>query len=920
MAVPGEVLELVDRFDRNRDIYCSNNYNETRLRIEFIDPLFKAFGWDVSNERGYAEAYKDVIHEDAIKVGGATKAPDYCFRIGGTRKFFLETKRPWINIKEDIDASFQLRRYAWSAKLPLSVLTDFEEFAVYDCRVKPDKADRASTARLLYLTYSHFSQHWDEIASIFSREAVLKGSFDSYAESTKTKKGTAEVDIAFLSEIEEWRNMLARNLALRNSWLTQRDLNFAIQMIIDRIIFLRICEDRGIEPYRRLMELQSGGQTYQSLCQLFQEADARYNSGLFHFTQEKGVAELPDTFTLNLKLDDKPLKDIIKSLYYPDSPYEFSVLPADILGQVYEQFLGKVIRLTQGHRAVVEDKPEVKKAGGVYYTPTHIVNYIVEHTVGELLERKTPRQAAKLRILDPACGSGSFLLIAYQYLLDWHRDWYESDGPDKHRKELYEGPAGDWRLTTGERKRILLNNIYGVDLDPQAVEVTKLSLLLKVLEGESEESLTTQLRLFHERVLPNLGNNIKCGNSLIGPDFYDTIQMSFLDEEERYGINTFDWKTEFANVLGEGGFDAIIGNPPYIFGEYHNLKAKHYFRANFHLARGQYDTYWLFIEQGLKLTKNKGFFALIVPDALLARDETQSIRIMLLHEGLKRIYHCGCVFKANVSTAVFIVEKGHQLASILSEIRDGRKVVSEHTCSRERFLSDPMYRLLVHASDQEAAILSKIENQCKHLDSFVTISRGEEIGKKEVSSKGSIPILVGDDITRYHIDQPSRFIEITMKDATLYTAPKIVIVKTGNRCIAALDDVGFVTMQSVYNLHLTCPDIRHEALLGLLNSRFVRCFIYKTFTSYKYLFPQLNQTTVLSIPVPASILQEQAALVQLVESMVSLHRKLDTLKTNYEKTFLQRQIEVIDRQIDLMIYKLYGLNSDEIKILENGVS
>jgi predicted type IV restriction endonuclease len=919
MAAPKEVLELVERFGRNRDAYRSNNYNETRLRIEFVDPLFKALGWDMSNERGYAEPYKDVIHEDAIKVGGATKAPDYCFRIGGTRKFFLETKRPSVNIKQDMDAAFQLRRYAWSAKLPLSILTDFEEFAVYDCRIKPDKADKASIARVIYFTYAHYPERWDEIAAVFSREAVLKGFFDTYAESTKAKKGTAEVDAVFLAEIEQWREVLARNLALRNPGLTARDLNFAVQMTIDRIIFLRICEDRGIEPYKRLLELQSEGQTYEALCQGFHEADAKYNSGLFHFTEEKDSSKAPDTLTLTLTIDDKPLKEIIRGLYYPDSSYEFSVLPADILGQVYEQFLGKVIRLTQGHRAVVEEKPEVKKAGGVYYTPTHIVNYIVEHTVGKLLIGKTPRQAAKLRILDPACGSGSFLLGAYQYLLDWHRDSYLADGPEKHRKELYEGPGGDWRLTTAERKRILLNNIYGVDLDPQAVEVTKLSLLLKVLEGESGESLATQLRLFHERVLPNLGNNMKCGNSLVGPDFYDSEQMSFLDEEERYRINTFDWKAEYPEIMRGGGFDAVIGNPPYIFGEYHNQKAKHYLRTHFTLTRDQYDTYWLFIEQGLNLTKSHGRFALIVPDALLARDETRNARAMLLSEGLESIYHCGTVFKANVSTVVFVAAKGERPAVILSEVRGDRTVVPEHSCSRERFVADPMHRFLVHASDQEAAILSRVESECGRLESVANVSRGEEIGKKEVQAEGPIPILVGDDIDRYHIDQPSRFVQKTTKDATLYRAPKIVIVKTGDRCIAGLDSVGFVTMQSVYNLHVSCPDLAHEAVLGLLNSRFVRCYIYKTFTAYKHLFPQLNQTTVQSIRVPVDLPQQQAPLVELVRHMLSLHEKLAVVNTTHDKTVLQRQIEVADRQIDLLVCKLYGLTGEEMKILEHGV-
>ena len=270
---------------------------------------------------------------------------------------------------------------------------------------------------------------WDEIAAIFSRDAVLKGSFDQYAEGLKGKKGTMEVDDAFLQEIERWRDLLARNIALRNPDLQVRELNYAVQMTIDRIVFLRICEDRGIEREDQLQELLEGEQVYERLCQLFRQADSRYNSGLFHFSAEKGQSSSPDDLTLCLKIDDKVLKDIISDLYYP-SPYVFKEIPADILGQVYERFLGKVIRLTAGHQAKVEEKPEVRKAGGVYYTPTYIVDYIVKNTVGKLLEGKTPKEAANLKILDPACGSGSFLLGAYQYLLDWHMKWYSEHDPE----------------------------------------------------------------------------------------------------------------------------------------------------------------------------------------------------------------------------------------------------------------------------------------------------------------------------------------------------------------------------------------------------------------------------------------------------------------------------------------------------------
>ncbi len=392
MPAPQDIVDLVQRFADNIDDYKSSNYNETQVRREFIDPFFTALGWDVENKQGYAEAYKDVIHEDRVKVGGATKAPDYSFRIGMTRKFFVEAKKPFVNVNHDIDPAYQLRRYAWSAKLPLSILTDFEELAVYDGRVAPNKDDGAGVARLRIYKYTEYVEKWDEIAALFSKDAVLKGAFDKFADDKKTKRGTTQVDAAFLIEIEGWRKSLATNLATKNKTLSTRQLNFVVQKTIDRIIFLRICEDRGIENLGRLQSLLNGKNVYDRLIVQFREADERYNSGLFHFNDERGRddAEL-DTLSLTLKIDDQVLKDIILSLYYP-APYAFDVFPADILGQVYEQFLGKVIVLNAQHQVTIEQKPEVRKAGGVYYTPTYIVDYIVEQTVGKLLEGKNPKR------------------------------------------------------------------------------------------------------------------------------------------------------------------------------------------------------------------------------------------------------------------------------------------------------------------------------------------------------------------------------------------------------------------------------------------------------------------------------------------------------------------------------------------------
>ncbi len=538
MPAPESIIQKVQQFDLHRDQYRSAAFSEAEARVQFIDPFFKALGWDMDNTQSFAEQYKEVIHEDKVKVGDATKAPDYSFRIGKERKFFVEAKKPAVDISHDVEPAYQLRRYAWSAKLPLSILTDFEEFSVYDCRTKPDKGDKASTGRILKLTYKDYVERWDEIAGVFGKKAVWEGALDKFAEAKAGKRGTAEVDDEFLGEIERWRELLARNLVLRNPALRGRDINYAVQQIIDRIVFLRICEARDLETFEQLRGLLNGGHTYERLQELFRRADMRYNSGLFHFEQERERAEAPDTLTPGLAIDDKVLKDIIEHLYYPESPYEFSVLPADILGHVYERFLGKVIRLTPGRVVKIEEKPEVRKAGGVFYTPTYIVDYIVRETVGPLVEGKAPGPTggvSKLRILDAACGSGSFLLGAYQFLLDWHLQEYLKE-PERWQKgkrpalEAVSSTGGLYRLSIEERKRILMNNIYGVDIDPQAVEVTKLSLLLKVLEGEG---VAGQMSMFPERVLPDLGRNIKCGNSLIGCDFYDGRLEGVDEESER---------------------------------------------------------------------------------------------------------------------------------------------------------------------------------------------------------------------------------------------------------------------------------------------------------------------------------------------------------------------------------------------------
>jgi len=1021
MPAPREVSDLIERFERNRESYRSSEYNEAQVRLELINPFFKALGWDMYNEAGYAEAYKDVVHEDAIKIGGMTKAPDYAFRIGGARKFFVEAKRPGVDIKNDPEPAFQLRRYAWSAKLPLSILTDFEEFAVYDCRIKPNHADKASTARVLYFTYAEYESHWDEIAAIFSREAILKGSFDKYVESSKRKRGTAEVDDAFLKEIENWRDLFARNIALRNPSLSTRELNYAVQRTVDRIIFLRICEDRGIEDYGQLMALQSGTRAYERLCQIFRRADERYNSGLFHFSAEKKRTDPPDDLTLNLVIDDKVLKEIFKGLYYPESPFEFSVLPADILGHIYEQFLGKVIRLTLGHHAKVEDKPEVKKAGGVYYTPTYIVDYIVKNTVGKLLEGKTPNQVAKLRVLDPACGSGSFLLGAYQYLLDWHQEWYSTHDPENHAKgrspKVYLGPGGEWRLTTAEKKRILLNNIYGVDIDTQAVEVTKLSLLLKVLEGENAETLGKTFKLFHERALPDLGDNIKCGNSLIGPDFYEGQQLSLLDDEERYRINAFDWESEFPEIMEAGGFDVVIGNPPYIriqaMKEWAPIEVEFYKKRYAAASKGNYDIYIVFVERVLQLLNEHGRMGFIMPHKFFQAKYGEALR-KLVSDGnhLSEVVHFGdqqvfagastytcLLFLNKASNKHFHYINAHHLTAwrtngegVEGEIsadkvteKEWNFIVGPGTGLLERLskmpitLEDVTRRIFqgIKTSADKIYIVEEREREAKRIKVFSRAKDAEYWLEPELLN----PLIKGGDSRRYQLTRTNRLILFPyapqetggaklipastfgrdypltwayltdnkkylenrehgkMRGSQWYSYgrnqaldvvafPKIFTPDIATCSSFSLDGTGeiFFTggVAGGYGI-LVLPEYSREYILGLLNSKLLDWFIKHTTTQMRGGFFSYESRFIRNLPIriidfsdPTNTARHDR-MVELVETMLKLHKDLRGDKTNHEKSLIQRQIDATDKQIDQLVYKLYSLTDKEIQIVEEAI-
>jgi type I restriction-modification system DNA methylase subunit len=954
-----EVAKLCQYFATNRKSFLAPGVKEAHVRQSLIDPFLEALGWDVRNDSMAAPQYREVIPEDSLDVEGQQKAPDYTFRVGTLPKFYVEAKKCGVNISDDPAPAYQLRRYGWSAKVALSILTDFEELGVYDCTLRPVPSDKASHARIQYFRFEEYPDRWRELWDVFSRSAVWSGAFDQYAAS-KRKRGTSEVDVEFLKEIEGWRDVLARNIALRNEGLSSDDLNAAVQRAIDRIVFLRMAEDRGLEPYQQLLKICEQPDIYaQFMRKLCRKADEKYNSGLFHFQKEAGVSEAPDTITPKLTVDDKVMKTILQSLYFEHgSPYHFGVMPVEILGTVYERFLGKVIRLTAGHQAKVEEKPEVRKAGGVYYTPAYIVDYIVKNTVGKKIEGKSPAELAgskdkpPLRVLDMACGSGSFLLGAYQLLLDHCLKWYLDHKPEKQTNAVYQDPRkGQWRLTIEEKKRILTTHLFGVDIDLQAVEVSKLSLPLKALEGEDDASLSRQLALFHERALPNLADNIKCGNSLIGPDFFTGKLVS--DPEEIKRVNPFDWKQAFPEAMKAGGFDCIIGNPPYIqlsMKAFRNEGINSYLRENYQFSGGRLNTFAFFLERARQLTQEGGKFAYIVPNTVLTQEYYEELRRRLIQgtEINKVAMPHGQIFKdAVVENVVLVLTKQERKKDQRRNEQKGKVeflnlhengMSDSHTFIAQSELADNYKASFITPLNREIRIIrKKLETNPYTFGHWLNVNQAIALKHDRAAcltdhkqSALHREVLDGRHIGRYLTgNSPNYFkFDITKihscKREDIFLLPlKIFFRRVGDRLIGTIDDQKKFALNTlvVMSPKADCP-YNLRFVLALFNSRLLNFYYVNFLKSSKKVFSEIQARQVEQLPFPSidlSNAEEKARhdrMVKLVEAMMDLHKQLSAAKSEAQKEVIQRQIDATDREIDRLVYELYGLTEEEIKIVE----
>ncbi|HKZ42289.1 MAG TPA: type I restriction endonuclease [Candidatus Hodarchaeales archaeon] len=462
-----EVRRLIHSFQVNVAGYRrpGSLYYETSLRTDFLDPLLCALGWDVNNYKELPQDLREVVQETTIEVSEneSSKKPDYAFRVGRQFRFFLEAKKPSVRVGEEKASAFQARRYGFSASHPICVLSNFDCTIIYRTIEPPDMDDDPRSGIIAKYSFKELITCFDDLYDSISREALYNGHFEKIFAADEQRLLYQQFDAYFLKQIELWRMVLASDISQRNMKIGANELNYFVQRILNRIIFLRICEDRNLERYESLKKLSMGG-TYEDLKSLFRKAEKRYNSGLFNLIEDP---------TLNIQVGNEALIKVLVDLYYPKSPYTFAVVGANVLGAIYEQFISKRIEIGSKRTVDLKEKPEVREGGGVFLTPRYVVEALVQRTLDPLVARKTAQDVAKLRIADICCGSGTFLLGVFEYLQSWYLDWYLKDGSEKHSDRIYEVGGGNWRLMLQEKRRILLTNIFGVDIDEQAVEVTQ---------------------------------------------------------------------------------------------------------------------------------------------------------------------------------------------------------------------------------------------------------------------------------------------------------------------------------------------------------------------------------------------------------------------------------------------------------------
>ncbi|AFD01037.1 putative type IV restriction endonuclease [Methanocella conradii HZ254] len=934
------VSGLVEKYNQMVASGRLKHYNEENTKKDFITPLFRYLGWDVEN----IKTPDEVTNEDKVSKGRV----DYAFRINGIPKFFLEAKALNKGLNEGEDA-LQAINYAWHKDTAWAVLTDFKTLIIYNAEVK---GKDLSDARFIILTCDQFIDQFHKLWWL-SKPAFIEGLLDKEALSWGKKLRKTKVGDQLLQELMVYRELLSKDILKNNSNknLSEEEIDEAVQRIIDRLIFIRTTEDRQIEapmlrPIIREIKERKRGNFTKQLNGIYRYYDSYYNSKLFmrHLCED-------------LEISDEVMIKVVEGLYESKESftnYDFSAIDADVLGNIYEQYLGHILRKTQ-KRAKIESKETHRKEQGIYYTPTYIVDYIVRNTVCEALKNKKPYEVDHIKILDMACGSGSFLIKAFDVLNEYYR--LRDKDYAQTKMDIDNGVSNDtWKIT--RKSNILRKNLYGVDLDPKAVEIAQLNLLLKAAE-------------FKYR-LPDLQENIKCGNSILS----EAVLEPSVKPESPEATKPFDWNKEFPNIIFNGGWDVIIGNPPYVRQE-ELSEIKPYLQANFESYHGMADLFVYFFERAMSLLKSGGYLGIIVSNKWLKAGYGVNLRKFLGQYWIEQFIDFGDlqVFEgATTYPCIIIIRKIKKPNPkiIVCNVKTlnfeslSNYVKENGFTSDQRNLDENGWNF---SNDIVSGIISKINNKCIPLRDYVDnqiyygiktgfneayiikndkrneliakdpnnkeiivpFVSGEEIKRYGIESKGYYIILakIGVDISKYPLifehlskykkqlenrtDQGEKWYELrACSYYDIFTKPKIMFSEVQVSPKFTFDDKGYYANKTIFSIPSD-----DKQLLAILNSK-MAWFLIQNYCnrvrggyilSWKYLG---------KIPIP---MEKSPELQQLAEKMLQLNERLINLKGKQtdERIRIEKEIEETDKRIDEIVYDLYGLNEEERQIVEESI-
>lgn len=874
-----KITELVEKHKR-LDEKEIKSYNEANTRRNFIELLFAELGWSVYDR-------KEVSEEERASKGRV----DYAFKLNGISQFYLEAKALKDNLNKE-EYIQQAVEYAYNKGVTWAILSNFESTHVYV----------AQTNKLcLNLQAANYVERFDDLW-LLSRESFEANVIAQWGVRYGHLPEKQRIEDRLFQQLKQWRDALFKQIHHYNKQLTHSEINEVIQRFFNRLIFIRNCEDRKIENNKLRATLNewrtSGckGELIEKLQQVFHYFADPYDSDLFepHLTD-------------SIYIESATVEDIINGLYkVPGSiaNYDFSIMEPDVLGSVYEQYLGYVTSL---RKKDFEEQQEVtkkhRKEQGIYYTPTFVTNYIVKETVGHFLKDHTHNEILNMKILDPACGSGSFLIRAFDELLNYHAG--------VRSKPVVE-------LDQHERLQVLLSNIFGVDLDKQAVEIARLNLLLRTLTERGE--------------LEMLENNIQRGNSLISgteEELKNYFGKNWKDKEP------FNWEDKFPNIMPNGGFDVVIGNPPWV-----SLSGKHksldlsqqelqYLSDTFHSSTYAPNLYEVFIWRALGLLKDGGLFSFIIPDRLATNQQFTKLREYILQNFTVERLLFRYPFPGVIADTMILVIRKAKPKDNNIEIIDypSQKV----TKILQRTFSSSSDHSLFFVESKLAEIFHKIASNkdVRNLSAITKSTSGcgakSELLHKKRISPAQIKVIKGENIGRY---DNRGFFWFNFKDENLSgrtrdedklgTKEKILIRKTGSDIIATFDDSGTYPEQSLYFVYGTGRNTL-LFILAVLNSRLINVYYRNFAVTNRDATPQLKNIDLDKFPIVVATneLQENT-LVTLTNKMLELNKKLQKAQKGLDEWHdIQKQIEQTDKKIDTLVYNLYGLTEAERRIVES---